>query len=94
MLAAFFTVGMWMIGHLSRDLYRLGEQSDTEGVTTLAGILYSFMPDLEVFNRVLEAVHGLPIPLEEVGYAVVYAIGYTTCTLFVATLAFSRKDFK
>lgn len=94
MLAAFFTVGLWLIGHLSRDLNRLGEQSEAEGVGTFAGILYSVMPDLEVFNRTLEAVHGLPIPLEEVGLAVVYAFGYAACTLVVATLVFSRRDFK
>ena len=32
MLASFFTVGLWLIGHFSRDFNRLGAQSDAEQV--------------------------------------------------------------
>ena len=61
MLAAFFSVGLWMIGHLSRDLHALGQQSDLESVSQLASFVFMVMPDFEVFNKTLEAVHGLPI---------------------------------
>ena len=52
------------------------------------------MPDFEVFNKTLEAVHGLPIPSSEIGMAIVYALGYTISTLLVASMIFSRRDFK
>lgn len=94
MLAALFTVGLWLIGHLSRDLRALGEQSDLESVSTLADLLFLVMPDFEVFNKTLEAVHGLPIPSSEIGMAIVYALGYTISTLLVASMIFSRRDFK
>lgn len=94
MLAAFFAIGLWLIGHLTRDLYALGQQSELEGVTAMAGFVHAVMPDLEVFNKTLEAVHGLPVPLEEVGLAAVYAAGYSICTLFLAALIFARRDFK
>lgn len=94
MLAALFSVGLWMIGHFSRDLRALGEQSDLESVSTMADFIFRVMPDFEVFNKTLEAVHGLPILASEIRMAIVYALGYTVCTLLLGSMIFSRRDFK
>ena len=94
MLAAFFTVGLWIIGHLTRDLQAISSQSGAEGVSQMATFVFLLMPDFEVFNRTLEAVHGLPIPGNEIGLATVYAVGYTVCTMILAIMIFSRRDFK
>ena len=94
MLAALFSVGLWMIGHFSRDLRALGEQSDLESVSTMADFIFRVMPDFEVFNKTLEAVHGLPILASEIWMAIVYALGYTICTLLLGSMIFSRRDFK
>jgi len=93
-LAALFTIGLWMIGHLSRDLRALGEQSDLGSVTTATEILFAVMPDFEVFNKTLEAVHGLAISMAEIQLAIVYALAYTVCTLVLGSMIFSRRDFK
>ena len=94
MLAALFSIGLWMIGHLSRDLHALGQQSDVGSVTAMANFVFVLMPDFEVFNKTLEAVHGLPIDSGEIGLAFVYAVGYTVCTLILGAMIFSRRDFK
>ena len=94
MLAALFTIGLWMIGHLSRDLRALGEQSDLESVSTMANFVFMVMPDFEIFNKTLEAVHGLAISASEIQLAIVYALGYTVSTLLLAAMIFSRRDFK
>lgn len=94
MLAAFFSVGLWMTGHLSRDLHALGQQSDLESVSTMASFVFMLLPDFEVFNKTLEAVHGLPIPPAEVMMACVYALGYTVAMLTLGSMIFSRRDFK
>ncbi|MAG31807.1 MAG: hypothetical protein CL908_13040 [Deltaproteobacteria bacterium] len=94
MLAAFFSVGIWMIGHLSRDLHALGQQSDQESVAMMASFVFRVVPDLEVFNKTLEAVHGLPIAAAEVGQACIYALGYTASTLLLGSMIFGRRDFK
>ena len=93
-LAALFTVGIWTIGHVSRDLYALGQQSDVASVTRMSEFIFALVPDFEVFNKTLEAVHGLPVEASEVGLALVYALGYTTCTLILGSIIFSRRDFK
>jgi Cu-processing system permease protein len=94
MLAALFTVGLWMIGHLSRDLHALGEQSDSESVSTMVDFIFMLMPDFEVFNKTLEAVHGVAISASEIQMAILYAFGYTGCTLLLGSMIFSRRDFK
>jgi ABC-type transport system involved in multi-copper enzyme maturation permease subunit len=94
MIAGFSTVGLWIIGHLTRDLHALGQQSELEGVSAAASFVFALLPDLEVFNKTLEAVHGLPIPAEEVGLAMIYAVGYSLGTLMFASMIFGRRDFK
>ncbi|MGB0621052.1 MAG: ABC transporter permease [Myxococcota bacterium] len=94
MLAALFTLGFWMIGHLTRDLHALSQQSDLEGVAAAGSWVFQLLPDFEVFNKTLEAVHGLPIGAGEVSLAIVYAVGYTGCTLLLGSMIFSRRDFK
>jgi ABC-type transport system involved in multi-copper enzyme maturation permease subunit len=94
MLASFYTFGLWLIGHLSRDLYLLGQQSDVASVSRLAAIIYAVLPDFEVFNKTLEAVHGLPIHDYEIGFAALYAVGYASVTLILASTIFSRRDLK
>lgn len=94
MLAAFFTIGLWLIGHLSRDLQALGQQSDLDSVSTLSTFVFVVMPDFEVFNKTLEAVHGLPIATSEIILALIYACGYTVSTLVLGSMIFSRRDFK
>ena len=76
------------------DLQALGQQSDSESVSTIAGLVFVLMPDFEVFNKTLEAVHGLPIARAEVGLGILYALGYTVCTLMLGSMIFSRRDFK
>lgn len=94
MLAALFTIGLWLIGHLSRDLRALGEQSDLDSVSKMTDFVFRVMPDFEVFNKTLEAVHGLPILAADVQMAIVYALAYTVATLVLASMIFSRRDFK
>ncbi len=94
MLASFYTFGIWLIGHLSRDLYLLGQQSDSASVSRVASTIYAVLPDFEIFNKTLEAVHGLPIQGHEVGFALLYATGYASATLILAASIFSRRDLK
>ena len=94
MLASLFTTGVYLLGHLSRDLRQLGEQAETESLRPVADFLFRTLPDLESFNRTIEAVHQLPIPASEVAWAVVYGLGYATALLILASTVFARRDFR
>ncbi len=94
MLASFFTGGFYVVGHLTRDLKQLGSQSDVESVQQVAAILYKVLPDLESFNLVIEALHGLPVTPQEVWLPMAYGVLYTTVVLMGGVFVFQRKDFQ
>ena len=92
MLAALFSLGIYALGHLSRNLYFLGQESDAEGVREVATFIYRVLPDLETFNLSIQAVHGLEISGAEVGWAILYGAAYSAALLVLATFIFERRD--
>jgi hypothetical protein len=52
------------------------------------------LPDLSSFNRALEAVHGLPIPPQEVAWTLVAGLAWCLGFLLVAVVTFERRDFR
>jgi len=94
MLAALFSLGIYVLGHLSRNLYFLGQDSDAEGVRSVATFLYRVLPDLETFNLSIQAVHGLAIPASQVGWAILYGAAYSAALLLLAAFVFERRDLE
>lgn len=94
MLAALFTTGLYVIGHLTRDLRDFGARSAVEAVRVASQALYRVLPDLESFNLTTEALHALPVPPVEVLLAVLYGAGYCTLLLMLGSVVFARRDFK
>jgi ABC-type transport system involved in multi-copper enzyme maturation permease subunit len=94
MLASLFTVGVYLLGHLSRDLRQLGLQAQIDALKPIASFLFEVLPDLESFNVTTEAVHQLPIATSEVAWAVLYGFAYATGLLVFASYLFSRRDFR
>ncbi len=94
LLSALFSVGIYLVGHLTRDLRELGAASGSEGTATVTSLLHRVLPDLESLNLSIQAVHGLPIAPAEVAFAVLYAVGYSAALLVFATILFQRRDFR
>ncbi len=93
-LAASYSIGLYMVGHLTRDLRSMGENSESELIGTLTLWLERLLPDLSAFNRVMEAIHDLPIPPVEAGAALLHGIGWTVAFLSIAAWTFERRDFR
>lgn len=94
MLASFFGAGIYMVGHLTRDLRRLGAQSGDEAIANATAVLHRVLPDLQSFNLTIEAVHGLPIPGSAVWQPLLYALCYSAALLALAAVIFERRDFR
>ena len=94
MLAALFTTGLYVLGHLSRDLRDIGARSEDETVRFVAKALYRLLPDLESFNLTTQALHALPVSGHEVALAALYGAGYAAAVLVLAVVVFDRRDFK
>jgi len=94
MLSSLFGTGIYLIGHLTRDLRELGARSDAPGVEHATVWLHRALPDLEAFNLSLEAVHGLPVATGAFAWAVLYGVLYSLALLVLASVIFERRDFR
>lgn len=94
MLASMFTLGIYVMGHLSRDLLQIGARSESLGLQKATRVIYELLPDLEMYNLSIQAVHQLPIAASEIYLPVLYGVGYVAALLFAASHIFERRDFK
>ena len=94
LLASFFSCGIWIAGHLTRDLRDHGANSESALVREGSAWMYRILPDLESFNLSVQAAHGLSISPAEIGWPVVYAVLYATVLITGATMIFQRRDLK
>ena len=91
-LAAIFTVGFYIAGHLN-DLMDIGAQQQKQLFWQIVlKSLHRILPNLEYFNIRTRVVYHLAIPPHFVTEAVLYGIFYTMLLLMLAMLLFSRKD--
>ena len=95
MLASLFTAALWLIGHLSRDLRKLGAQSDLaerEARDRAALPRAARSQRLRPHRRTPRARSRSRSPTSLL--PLVYAAGYATLVLIAATWIFERRDFR
>jgi ABC-type transport system involved in multi-copper enzyme maturation permease subunit len=94
MVSAATTLGLYVAGHFSDDLRHLDQSVDSRVAGVLGRLLSYLLPDLSVFDVKARVVHGLPVPFDEVAWAVGYGLVYIVGLLAVSILIFNRRDFK
>jgi ABC-type transport system involved in multi-copper enzyme maturation permease subunit len=94
MLASYFSVGIWLVGHLTRNLRELGAQAESAAVRSFTLALHRVFPDLESLNLSLAAAHGLAIHTADLLWPLVYGAGYALLLLGAAVAIFERRDFR
>lgn len=92
-LSSLFSLGFFLIGHLSWGLDLILKKMRPGAGRTLVRALFLALPDLENFNFRTEVVHGLPIPPGIHVTALLYGVCYTAFILGLAILVFRRRDF-
>jgi ABC-type transport system involved in multi-copper enzyme maturation permease subunit len=94
MLSSLFSTGLWVVGHLTRQLRDIGASSEIETVRSATALLHRTLPDLESFNLTIEAAHGLPVTASDVWLPLLYGAGYVAILLVCAVALFERRDFR
>jgi ABC-type transport system involved in multi-copper enzyme maturation permease subunit len=92
MLAAVFTVAVYVVGHLTWGLANFVDMAPGVASNYLATFLYYALPDLETFNIRSRVVHQLPVGRGYVLDAVGYALAYSAGMLAIAAILFRRRD--
>jgi ABC-type transport system involved in multi-copper enzyme maturation permease subunit len=91
-LAAIFTLGFYVAGHLN-DMVGIGAQQQNDIVWKFVLKTFSYiLPNLEHFNIRTAIVYNLPIPSGFVSGAVIYGLCYAAILLVMSVALFSRKD--
>jgi ABC-type transport system involved in multi-copper enzyme maturation permease subunit len=93
-VSASLTFGAVIIGNFNADLKNFESVVDSQPVVWLARTLYYALPNLAPFDVKAQVVHAQPVPLGYIGLSVGYAGIYVSMLLLLATLIFSRRDFK
>ncbi len=94
LLATLLSFGVYLIGHISKDIIQLGILSKNPSIEAVTRNIYLILPDLERFNlRNQYAPYGI-LPSSDIllGNAI-YGIIYTSLLLGITILIFSRRQF-
>ena len=93
LLTSFFTVCIFVAGHLSGDLRTFAQKFGGRAMNYVMDFLYFTLPNLKVFNLRHEAVHDLRFTASEVLRPAAYGIVYTAAMLYFAWLVFRNREF-
>jgi Cu-processing system permease protein len=94
LLAAAFTVALFVAGHFAADLKDVRVAVHSALAANVAAGLYYVLPDFAAFDVKAPVVHGQPVAAHHVAFGVVYAGLYEAGLLMLAAFIFSRRDFK
>ncbi|MDY6783955.1 MAG: ABC transporter permease [Cyanobacteriota bacterium] len=92
-LATLMTFGVYIMGHLSQDLVKLGQMGENKAIETLVQNLYLVLPDLSRLNLRNEAVYGVLPTYPALLNNAIYGLGYTAVLLATAIAILSRRQF-
>jgi ABC-2 type transport system permease protein len=92
-LATLLSFGVFIMGHLSRDLLELGKITENPGIEKITKILFLILPDLERLNLKNEAVYNILPNTGELISSLIYGILYIILLLTITVIIFSRRQF-
>ncbi len=92
-LSAIFTLGLYVIGHLTADLRAMVANSEGMIGKVVVDLLYYLCPNLEMLNIKGQAAVGVAAAPEYMLLASLYGLLYAGVLLTGACLVFQRRDF-
>jgi ABC-type transport system involved in multi-copper enzyme maturation permease subunit len=93
-LAAIFTLSIYVIGHISKDLVALGEKLPAKSTAILLKAIYYTLPNLSNFDIKGQIVHNVPIPADYFLMTFLYAICYIALLIGMAAFIFQQRDLR
>jgi ABC-type transport system involved in multi-copper enzyme maturation permease subunit len=94
LLSAAFTFAITIAGHFSTDLRNFQDVVPSRAAQMLARGVYWVLPNLAPFDVKAQVVHGQTVSAGYIGLVAAYDAVYISSLLVIATLVFSRRDFK
>ncbi len=92
-LATFFLVSLFIIGHLAGSLLELAGLLPGSLVSLALEGLFLILPRLDLFSYTLEVFHRVHVPSEQLLWATLYAGVYSAAVLAIGSVIFRRREF-
>lgn len=92
-LSVFFTLGIYVIGHLTVDIKEMGVALESSLLKGLCSLSYYILPNLENFNIRAEMVRDVFVSSRFMFYSIIYGVLYMSFILLVSILSMERKQF-
>jgi ABC-type transport system involved in multi-copper enzyme maturation permease subunit len=93
-LSGLFTLGVFVIGHVTVDLRVIAEGMEASMLKTVMNTMYYILPNLERLNFKGAVVHQLEIPPGVFPMAIVYSLAYTVVIMMCSIVIFNRRDLR
>lgn len=91
-MSALFTLGVYLIGHMSYDILQFGKLTGKPMLTEVTRLLFYVLPDLERLNLknvLIQQPVSMKIFASSLGYGAMYILGL----LILSMLIFEGKEF-
>jgi len=92
-LSVFFTLAIYVIGHLTVDIREMGAALESSLLKGLSSLCYYILPNLENFNIRAEMVRDVFVSSRFMFYSIIYGVLYMSFVLLVSILSMERKQF-
>ncbi|MGA3166591.1 MAG: ABC transporter permease [Terriglobia bacterium] len=93
-LSAVFTLCLLVIGNLSGDMRRFGQESGSPWLEKVTAALYYLLPNFSNFNVITPAAHGVRISGLLIAANTCYAILYIAVLVSGSILIFEEREFR
>ena len=94
LLSAALTLALVVVGHFSGDLRNVQDVVKSSAAQWAARGVYWVVPNLAQFDVKAQVVHGQTVPAGYLALTIAYAALYVAMLIALASLVFSRRDFK
>ena len=92
-LSGMFALAIFVIGHLTEDLFAFSVRFQPSG-QFMSKVIYYTMPNLEFFNIKGNVVREITISVSHMFWITSYAAMYILALLSLAAMIFQKRDFK
>ncbi len=93
-LSALLAFLVFIIGHFSASLREFAANLGSDSAKAFFAFLYYVLPNLSFFSFITNSAHGEAPPFGYLGLAAIYAVVYSSIVIGIASVIFSRRNFK
>lgn len=91
-LATFFLVGLYVVGHLATSLIDLATLLPDPSAGRVLRAVFLVMPRFDLYSHTLEVVHGAAVSAAQLLWATTYALAYGAGALLLGLVVFRARE--